>query len=121
MITSCNNNLVVVQPKGGLDLQSGKALRQALCDICPNHHSCWVIDLTHVDFINSDGLAALLSGLHLANEKQCRLALHNPHPSVKLVFEITRVDELFEVIETLEIKHELTSDLDRNAAIAQAA
>lgn len=121
MITSCKNNLVVVQPKGGLDLQNGAVLWQALCDICPKRYSCWVIDLTHVDFINSAGLGALLNGLSLASEKQCRLALHNLHPSVKLVLEITRLDELFEVVDTVEPYQEFAPDLDRSAGMIQAA
>jgi len=121
MITSCNDNRVVLQPKGGLDTQSGKVLRQILGDICPDRYSCWIIDLTYVDFINSAGLAALLSGLNLANERQCRLALHNPHPSVKLVFEITRLDELFEMVDVLEANHEFAPDLDRGSEVFHAA
>ena len=118
---------MVVRPKGQLDLHNGTALRQTLCDICPNRFPCWVIDLTDVDSINSAGLTALVKGLSLANEKRCRVAIYNPRPAVKLVFEITRLDELFEVIEgsdfeieTVDFKTELAPDLDR-AAIAQAA
>lgn len=121
MITSFKPNLAIVQPQGGLDQHSGTALRQALCELCPERFSCWVIDLSNVDFINSAGLSALVTGLHLAQAQACRFAIHNPHPSVKLVFEITRLDELFEVIETLEAEHELAPDLDREASIAHAA
>lgn len=121
MITSFKTNLAIVQPQGGLDKHNGVALQQALCELCPKRFSYWVIDLSHVDFINSAGLAALVTALNLAQAQACRFAIHNPHPSVKLVFEITRLDELFEVIETLEAEHELAPDLDREATMAQAA
>ncbi|MDX2230176.1 MAG: STAS domain-containing protein [Leptolyngbyaceae cyanobacterium bins.349] len=126
MITSCTDNAVVIQPKGRLDFQNGTALSQALCEICPNRHSCWMIDLSNVDFINSAGLTALINGLNTAINKQCRLVLCNPHPSVKLVFEITRLDELFEVLDTVQLDsapsdHAVVSDLDRNRMASQAA
>lgn len=121
MLTSFKDNLVVIQPQGGLDLHSGTVLSQALCEICPQRFSCWVIDLTHVDFINSAGLAALVTGLNLAQAHDCRFAIHNPPPAVRLVFEITRLDDLFEVVETLDLTPALAPDLDREAAIAQAA
>ncbi len=130
MITLYTRDYAIVQPKGQLDLLAGVELQQALGGICPEHHACWVIDLTHIEFINSAGLTALIQGLTLASEKQCALKLHNPNPSVKLVFEITRLDELFEIVEAIELEDAMTNgskgfapDLDRDGApfIASAA
>jgi anti-sigma B factor antagonist len=121
MITSCTKNLVVIQPQGRLDFQTGVALQQALCEICTHRCSCWMIDLACVDFINSAGLTALIEGLNLAVEQQCRLVLCNVHPSVKLVFEITRLDELFEVLEAVELSEAFEPDLDRASLASQAA
>ncbi|MDX2241345.1 MAG: STAS domain-containing protein [Leptolyngbyaceae cyanobacterium bins.302] len=114
MMTRYRKECAVVRPQGQLDLQGGIALTQALKEICSRKHSDWVVDLTDVDLINSAGLTALINAFSLAIENQCRLTLYNPSPAVRLVFEITRLDELFEFVEAIEVDEKFAPDLDRD-------
>jgi anti-sigma B factor antagonist len=90
---------VLIEPLGRLDCEGGASLRHRLSTIEPQRHSLWIVDLAKVDFIDSAGLVALIGGLKLARKHQCRLVLHDPHPAVRLVFEITRLNQVFEIIE----------------------
>jgi len=121
MLITRRDNLVLVQPQGHLDQQCGVALNRALCDVCPNHCPFWIIDLTHIDFINSAGLTALVNGLSLARRQQCHLVLLNPTPAVKLVLEITGLDRLFQVLEVANADLRPVSYLSQVKSIAQAA
>ncbi len=109
MIAYHDNQTVLIQLSGQLDLEAGKALNQTLTQLEPTSHRLWILDLSQVDFIDSAGLSALITGLHLANKRQSRLVLHRLKPSVKLVLEITRLDQVFEIIETgTELEHTLS-------------
>lgn len=90
---------VLIQLQGRLDSSGGVRLQQQIAAIEPRQHSLWILDMAHVDFVDSAGLFALISGLNLANRYQCRLVICNPHPSVRLIFEITQLDQIFEIFE----------------------
>ncbi len=60
-----------------------------------------ILDLTKVTFIDSSGLGAIVATMkHLAPER--RLLLAGLTPPVKKVFELTRMDSVFQIFLTLE-------------------
>lgn len=91
---------VLLQPQGQLNANSGVGLKQQISSIESDRFNLCVVDLTHVDFIDSAGLLSLVSALNAAKRKSCRLVLCNPRPSVKLIFEITQLDSVFELFDT---------------------
>ncbi|MBF2025797.1 MAG: STAS domain-containing protein [Oscillatoriales cyanobacterium C42_A2020_001] len=113
MISYCKGNSVLIQPKGRLDLEGGMGLRQKLTEVIGDRRDLCIVDMTDVEFIDSAGLTALIHGLNDALENRCRLTLHNPRPAVRLVFEITRLDQVFEIIETAELEHRFSTMPDR--------
>jgi anti-anti-sigma factor len=56
-----------------------------------------IVDMENVEFIDSQGLQKLLAALRLMQSQKSNLLLCSQQPSVRLVFEITRVDQLFAV------------------------
>ncbi|EKQ68588.1 anti-anti-sigma factor [Leptolyngbyaceae cyanobacterium JSC-12] len=109
MITYRKGNSVLIQPKGHLDLEGGMTLKHKLTEVICDRHDLCIVDLTEVEFIDSAGLTALIYGLNLALENGCRLTLHNPHPSVKLVFEITQLDQVFEIVESTQLEQDFSA------------
>lgn len=91
---------VVLQPQGQLNANSGVGLKQQIAAIESDRFNLCVVDLTQVDFIDSAGLLSLVSALNAAKRKSCRLVLCNPRPSVRLIFEITQLDTVFELFDT---------------------
>jgi anti-sigma B factor antagonist len=61
-----------------------------------------VIDLSQVQFIDSSGLGALLSGFKNANLRASSFALAGPQPRVSSMFELTRLHRVFEIYPGLQ-------------------
>lgn len=94
--------LIVLQPQGRLDLQRCTTLEKQLASLVPQSHDLLVIDLASVDFMDSYGLVALVKGLKAARKSNCRLVLCNVQASVRLVFELTQMDSVFEIFESYD-------------------
>ncbi|KKD35504.1 MAG: STAS domain-containing protein [Limnoraphis robusta] len=93
---------ILLQPEPRLDLQGGNALKQQVLAIPPEPPQLWIIDLAEVEFIDSSGLGALVTALKSARRLGCRLVLCHPSATVKLIFEITQLDRVFEIFDQLE-------------------
>jgi len=93
---------IIIQPQNWLNSQTSSILRQQLAEIAPNRHKLWVIDMTDVDFIDSSGLCTLVGGLNIARHQGCRLVICNLSAKVRLIFEITQLDQLFEIFDSFE-------------------
>lgn len=94
--------LILLQPQGRLDLQGGKALEKQMAGLVPQRHDLWVFDLASVDFMDSSGLVALVTGLKAARKSGCRLVFCNVQAPVRLIFELTQLDSVFEIFETYD-------------------
>lgn len=96
------NQHIILQPHNCLDSQAGSLLQQQLAEILPDRPQLWVIDMADVDFIDSSGLCALVGGLNAARHRGCRLVICNLSVTVRLIFEITQLDQLFEIFDSCE-------------------
>lgn len=94
--------LIVLQPQGCLNLQNGKTLEKQLASLIPQRQALWVIDFAKVDFMDSSGLVSLATGLKAARQSGCRLVLCNVQAPVRIVFELTQLDRVFEIFETYD-------------------
>lgn len=60
-----------------------------------------ILDLSHVQFIDSSGLGAIVAAMkHMGEDR--KLALAGLTPTVQRVFQLTRMDTVFSVFPTLE-------------------
>lgn len=107
--------LILVQPQGRLDLQGGKALEKQLINLLANAQTLLSVDLVHIDFIDSSGLVALARCLKAARQSGCRLVLCNLQAPVKLIFELTQLDTVFEIFDNYDA---VLTTIDESEAIA---
>ncbi len=91
--------LILVRPQGRLDLQRGRALEKQLVSLVTNPQTLLIVNLEQVEFMNSSGLASLAKALKNARTSGCRLVLCNLQPPVKLIFELTQLDSVFEIFD----------------------
>jgi anti-anti-sigma factor len=91
------NGFVLLRPQGHLDATNGFELQHHIKCLSPSEGGIWVIDMEQIPLVNSAGLVALVSSLRLAQHHQCRLVICNLCPAVRLIFEITQLDGIFEV------------------------
>lgn len=96
------NSIFIHKPSSRLEAHSGQQLRDLIMAIKTENYALWVIDMDHVEFIDSSGLGALVAVLNLSRQYQRRLVLCNLHPSAKLIFDITQLDRAFKIYDTYE-------------------
>ena len=96
------NQHIILQPKNCLDSQAGRLLQQQLAEIVPERHKLWIIDMAAVDFIDSSGICGLVGGLNAPRHRGCRLVICNLSATVRLIFEITQLDQLFEIFDSFD-------------------
>ena len=61
-----------------------------------------IVDMENVEFIDSQGLQKLLAALRLMQSQNSNLLLCSQQPTVGIVFEISRVDQLFGIFPSLD-------------------
>jgi anti-anti-sigma factor len=96
------NEHIILHPQNCLDSKAGSLLREQLAEIVPDRHKLWIIDMAAVDFIDSSGICALVAGLNAARRRGCRLVICNLSATVRLIFEITQLDQLFEIFDSFD-------------------
>ena len=85
-----------------LDAANAGMIKSRFVDAFNDGHRLFVMDLSAVDFMDSSGLAALMSGLKsLGGEGQ--LVLASPSDKVRKLFALTRLDQgVFQIFDTAE-------------------
>lgn len=100
------NGAVVLTVTGEVDLSTAPRLREAIVEAIADGATRLVVDLDHVEFLDSTGLGVLVGGLKRARSHDGDLALVCTQPRILKVFEITRLDSAFtiykDVAEALE-------------------
>ena len=96
----------IVDARGELHLSTAPELGNRLAAAIERGKTTVVLDLSGVEFIDSTGLSTLLSALRLVTQKQGRMAVVCANPTVLRLFQITSLDETFDIF------------ADRAAAIA---
>lgn len=86
----------VVQPNGILDGIKANQLRREISDVVASGATTVLIDLTDVTFMDSSGLSALVSALKMVRTAGGKLYLCSINDQVKMVFELTRMDRVFD-------------------------
>ena len=94
--------LILVQPQGRLDLQGGKALEVQLLGLVTNPETLLIVNLEKVEFMDSSGLVAVAKAFKSSRNSGCRLVLCNLQAPVKLIFELTQLDSVFEIFDNYD-------------------
>ncbi|MBR8834654.1 MAG: anti-sigma factor antagonist [Stigonema ocellatum SAG 48.90 = DSM 106950] len=92
--------ITVIRPQGSLNatnaLEFERDLTTALAS-CANTYL--VVDLEQVESLDSASLMALVSALKMAQKLGQRFSLCSVSPSLKIIFELTQLDKVFEIFE----------------------
>jgi anti-anti-sigma factor len=95
--------VAVVAPQERIDAFSAPALRERLDSLASEGLTQFVIDLSAVPFLDSAGLAALVSLLKRARAAGGDVKLVWPREeAAKRIFRLTRFDQVFEMAESAD-------------------
>jgi len=99
----------VISVRGEIHLSTAPQFSKRLNGAIESGKTTIVLDLSALEFIDSTGLSVLLNGLRLVNQKQGRMALACANPTVLRLFQITSLENTFDIF------------ADRAAAVAHVA
>jgi anti-sigma B factor antagonist len=100
----------VMRLKGRFDTEGAAFVKSQITGLVNEQHPNLAVDMSEVSFLDSLGLAALVSGLKLCRRNQGAMMLIGLQPSTKMLFEVTRLDKAFQLYEDeesafAELKH----------------
>lgn len=87
----------VIALDGTLNARSADQVKETFREVVGQGVRQVVLDLGSVPFIDSSGLAALVSGLKTLNEKEGSLKLASLQSQADLLFKLTMFDKVFEI------------------------
>jgi len=103
-MASLNAPVTVVCPSGVLNAESASRLeKQLVSAVAGTVGSELVVDMSHVESLDNAGLVSFMSAINAAQPLCDRLSICAAPPSVRIVFELTQMDRLFNIIDTAPI------------------
>lgn len=96
-------SVVTLAPKGRLDAFNAPEMRTQIQQQVANGQCCLVIDLSETQFLDSAGMAALVSALKLCRQQNGDVRLVWPElEAVKRILALTKFDRVFDIKATAE-------------------
>ena len=95
-------NTAIITIEGSIDLFSSSKLKKELCALLDGGHGDLLFDLSAVDFVDSSGLGVLVGTFKQVRVSDGNVRLASLRPAVKKIFELTRLDQVFAIYESLE-------------------
>jgi len=93
-----HDEFVVARLPSSLSLANAAAVRSQLERHIQDESAELIVDLSGVEFIDSSGLAALLSTCRAARSWGGDIVLAGPLPRVQALIELTRLDDVVDVV-----------------------
>lgn len=94
-----NGDVAIVDVQGDIDLNRSVDFQKAILSVLEGkpHPSKMLINLTLAEYMDSSGVASLVKLLSKARKSNVGLVLFGMSKRVRSVFEITRLDSVFEI------------------------
>ena len=89
----------LIAVRGEVHVSTAPEFSERLNDAIAGGKTGVVIDMTGVDFIDSTGLSVLLNALRLTGQRQGRLALVCTNRTVLRLFQITGLEDTFDIFD----------------------
>jgi len=94
-VTERDGGVAIVHLTGRLNMVAAGRLRDLISVSVAEGHPRVVVDLTNVDFMDSSGLGALISGLKTTRQAGGDLRIAAPTEQVQLVLQLTNMERVF--------------------------
>lgn len=99
--TEVRGGWTVVVLGGEVDLSWSQQVRRAVLDALAGADEV-AVDLAHVGYIDSSGIAALVEGFQSARGRGKTFVLLAPSDAVLAVLRLARLDKVFRIVDALE-------------------
>ena len=97
-----DQDLWLIELTGELDVATVEQFKAAMSRVVDGGARTIVVDLVHLTFLDSSGLATMLGALRTVELVGGRLLVACANPTVLRLFQITRTDTTFEIVPSRE-------------------
>lgn len=95
-----HSRTTVIQLNGHINTTNAAIFQRQLTEaVSAQEFSAIFVDMHQVESLDSAGLMALVSTLTLAQRLEKQFGLFGISPAVRIVFELTQLDRVFEILE----------------------
>ncbi len=98
---SLGTDVYLVKLNGALNARTAENAKKTFRELADKGAKRVIVDLSGVPFIDSSGLAALVSGLKTFGGDADNLRLAAPQSQAKLLFELTMFDRVFKIFDSV--------------------
>jgi len=91
---------VILSLAGEIDMKCSSELRTKFMELFKSNPAVLIVDMTEVEFMDSSGLAILVETLKWSRQNNSQLKLVGMVQAVRSVFEISRLDSIFQIYDT---------------------
>jgi anti-sigma B factor antagonist len=95
--TTSRGEVQIIELEGELDFHSSPELRNKLSELTGSQKPKILIDLKKVDYMDSSGIATFVEAFQKTKRYNGRLVLAELTPTVRGVFEIAKLESIFEI------------------------
>jgi anti-sigma B factor antagonist len=92
----------VIDVRGDLDVYSSPTLRQLILDRIHQGDGKIIVDLEHVDFLDSAGASVMVSALRQARNRNGTLALVQPGDQARRMLRLTELDKVLDTFTSVQ-------------------
>ena len=92
----------VLPLEGEIDLHVSPGIAESLRMMTEKKPKRLVVDLSRVTYVDSSGLAVLIEGMQNVEEYGGKFALAGLQETVRSIFEMARLDQVFRIFPTLD-------------------
>ena len=93
-------DVVIIELRGDIDMSRAGELREQILGVLHQKPAALVINMADVGFMDSSGLATLVEAMQLSQRYGSSLKLAGLATRVRSVFEISRLDTIFQIYES---------------------
>lgn len=88
---------LIIYPIGELDIYTTDQFKQEAISLYSENKKDILMNLEKLEYIDSTGLGAFIYILNNISENNNKLIIENVKPSIRKLFSITKLDEIFEM------------------------
>ncbi len=94
--------ITVIRPQGRLNGSNAVEFQDQMATaVAQKGQTIVLVDLEQVESLDSAGLMALVYALRLAQALNRRFSLCSVSPSIRIILELTQLDRVFEIFESV--------------------
>ncbi len=89
--------VVILAPHGSLDINTRKIFQDKLIELLDVGETAILVDLSHVDFMTSTGLSAVLYAAKRVEDISGKFAVCSVNKDIQTVFKISGFDSILDI------------------------